>query len=128
MSVQLAEALDDRARAEEELRAEQDRVGDLAKELAALKGQQRTNVKIWAEEVSRLCGQLLVQQQWLPTIASFKLFQTSPFGEFLVGWLESFKSAIITKTLDDVMSEHPSLDFERSMVMIRGRWKLRTMI
>lgn len=33
--------------------------------------------KIWLEEVSCLRGQLLVQQQWLPTITTFKLFQIS---------------------------------------------------
>lgn len=29
--------------------------------------------------------------------------------EFLVGCLESFKVGLITKTLDDVMAEHPSV-------------------
>lgn len=74
MSNQLAKALQDRAQAEDEIQAEQNHVSDLAKELAALQGQQRRNVKIWAEEVSQLHGQLLVQQQWLSTIASLKIF------------------------------------------------------
>lgn len=52
----------------------------------------------------------MVQQQWLPAIAVFKLFQTSAFREFLISCLESFKAGIVTKTLDDVMSEHLGLD------------------
>lgn len=69
-------------------------------------------MKIWGDEVSWLRGQLLFQQQWLPTIASFKPFQTLAFEDFLVGCLEFFKSAIITKTLDDVMSVYPFLDLQ----------------
>lgn len=38
------------------------------------------------------------------------MFQTSAFGEFLIGYLESFNVSVITKTLDDMMSEHPTLD------------------
>lgn len=51
-----------------------------------------------------------MQQKWLPAIAVFKLFQTSSFGEFLISCLESFKAGVITKTLDDVMANHPGLD------------------
>lgn len=41
---------------------------------------------------------------------AFKLFQTTAFGKFLIRYLESFKSGVITKTLDDMMTTHPDLD------------------
>lgn len=63
-----------------------------------------------AEELSLLRVQSLVQQQWLPTVAVYKLLQTVAFGEFLVGCLESFKMGLIAKTLDDVMVAYHSVD------------------
>lgn len=62
------------------------------------------------EEVSRLRSQLLVQQQWLPTIAAFKLFQTASFKEFLIRCRESFRAGVITTTFEEVMSSHPEVD------------------
>lgn len=61
--------------------------------------------------VSQLRGQLVAQQQWLPTITAFKMFQTISFGEFLISCLDSFKTGVVTKTLDDVMTSNPGLDF-----------------
>lgn len=58
---QLSQALEDRTWSEEELQVEQDHAADLAKELSAVQGQRRTTEKIWAEEVGRLHGQLLIQ-------------------------------------------------------------------
>lgn len=57
--------------------------------------------------------QLLVQQQWLPTITSFKLFQMWTFSEFLNRCAKFSKVGVATKILDDVMSAHPSLDLIR---------------
>lgn len=111
MEAQLAKALKDRTVVEELLMAEQERNDDLSRDLAHLQEQRRMIEKIWSDEVSRLRGQLLVQQQWLPILPAFKLFQTCSFGEFLIGCLESFKSGVVTKTLDDVMTAHPDLDF-----------------
>lgn len=33
------------------------------------------------------------------------------FGEFLLRCLESFKTGLISKTLDDVIAEYPNVDF-----------------
>lgn len=110
MADQLGKALADRSTTEELLMIEQERAGDLSKELTTLHEQRQTIEKIWLEEVSCVRGQLPVQQEWLSTIAVFKLFQTLSFGEFLIGSLESFKAGAITKTLDDVMASHPDLD------------------
>lgn len=79
--------------------AEQERTNNLAEELIVLQKQNQTTEKIWSEDVSRLRGQLLVQQQWLPTITAFKLFQTSTIGEFLNRCVKSSKASAITKVL-----------------------------
>lgn len=63
MGKQLKKAFKDRSAAEEETRAKQKRTSDLAKALSALQGQRRTSEQLWAKEMSRLRGQLLVQQQ-----------------------------------------------------------------
>lgn len=62
------------------------------------------------EGVSHLRDQLLVQQQWLPTIVPFKLFQTASFGEFLIRWIESFRAGVVATTLEEIMESHPEVD------------------
>lgn len=73
MVEQMQKTLENRATAEEELRAEQEQTSDIARELAALQGKRQTSEQLWSEEVSRLLGQLLVQHQWMPTIAIYNV-------------------------------------------------------
>lgn len=51
MADQLVKALEDWVLAKEEMRAEQEWAGDLAKELSSLQRQRQSTEKIWAEEV-----------------------------------------------------------------------------
>lgn len=106
----LARVEENRASAEERLRDEQERISQLSAKLRALQEQCRNTEYIWAEEVNRLHGQLLTQQQWLPTITVFKLFQTVAFGEYLLHCVESFRAGVVATTLDEVMEAHPEVD------------------
>lgn len=58
---------------------------------------------IWSQEVVHLREQLLVQQQWLPTIPLFKVSQTLAFGDFFTQCSKTTKSATITQALNEVM-------------------------
>lgn len=51
-----------------------------------------------------------MQQQWLPTIFAFKLFQTSIFGDILNQCSETIRVRAITQALNEVMPNHPVLD------------------
>lgn len=75
--------MEDMTWAEEVLTTTQESANEDSKKLRALQEQKKVSEKIWTNEVSRLRGQLLVQQQWLSTITWFKLFQTATFGNFL---------------------------------------------
>lgn len=63
LSSQLAKVLEDRASAKEGLNEEHERSSQLSGELVVLQKQRQTTERLWAEEVSCLRGQLLVQQQ-----------------------------------------------------------------
>lgn len=53
---------------------------------------------------------MLVQQQWLPTILTFKLFQTSAFVDFLNQCSEIVKACAITLTVNEIMADFSKLD------------------
>lgn len=66
--------------------------------------------KIWSEKIVQLRNQLLVQQEWLPNITCFKLFENATFGDFLNQCTESSKAVAITQAVNEAIVDHPGLD------------------
>lgn len=99
------ETMEDQSLVEELCWDTEEKKQKIVADLLTFQQQMRRSEQIWSQEVGRLREQLMVQQQWLSTIALFKVSHTSAFGDFLNQCNEPTKSATITQALNQVIMD-----------------------